>query len=49
MDSCQGFKDDLKLMGDWWELWAEPGELIQTAEINMIRNRKEIMRDVEDY
>ena len=36
-------------MGDWWELWAEPGELMQTAEINMIRNRKEIMRDVEDY
>ena len=49
VDSCQGFKDDLKLMGDWWELWAEPGELMQTAEINMIRNRKEIMRDVEDY
>ena len=47
--ACKGFKEDLKLMGDWWELWAEPGELIQTAEINMIRNRKDIMRDVEDY
>ena len=49
VESCQGFKDDLQLFGDWWELWAEPKELIQTAEINMIRNRKDIMRDVEDY
>lgn len=35
-------------MAAWWELWAHPKDLMQTLEINAIRNRKDIKRGIED-
>ena len=48
VETCVGFTDDLKTMAQWWELWAQPKELIQTLELNLVHNRKEIMRSISD-
>ena len=38
----------MQKMAAWWELWAQPKELIQTLELNLVHNRKEIMRSIKD-